>query len=172
MSVLEPRVSSNVGHVWFNITELDLRKLKSRILLGPFTVQLGTRVLTNFEINLAPSLLNFVWQAVPVPLVFLNYYRPGLLFAHFGDAKTLVQWTRIHIGLLLYWRCWATCQCPALDSLLDSFYLVGGVVSHLQGFPTFRALASTRVPKYVRNPARLIYSVVKAIGNTRVGVMR
>jgi hypothetical protein len=66
-------------------------------------VQLGTRVLTNFEINLAPSLLNFVRQDVPVPLVFLNYYRPGLLFADFGDAKTLSRWTRIHIGLLQYY---------------------------------------------------------------------
>jgi hypothetical protein len=112
-------------------------------------VQLGTRVLTNFEINLAPSLLNFVRQAVQVPLVFLNYHRPGLLFADFGDAKTLVRWIRNHIGLLLSWRCWVTCQCPALDSLLDSFYTGGGVVSHLQGFPTFRVLASTRVPIYI-----------------------
>ena len=118
---------------------------------GPCTVQLSTRVLTNFEINLAPSLLNFVRQAVPVPYLFLNYYRPGLLFADFGDAKTLVRWTRNHIGLLLSLRCWVTCQCPALDSLLDSFYSRGGLVSHLQGFPTFRVLASTRVrvPKYI-----------------------
>jgi hypothetical protein len=138
---------------WFNITELILRKLKSRILRGPFTVQLGTRVLTNFEINLASSLLNFVRQAVPEPLIFFNYYRPGLLFADFGDAKTLIRWTRtstsIHIGLLLSCRCWVTCQCPALDSLLDSFYSGGGVVSHLLGFPSFRALASTRVPRYI-----------------------
>ena len=76
---------------WFNITVTKLRKLKSQFLSKPFTVQLGTRVLTNFEINLAPSLLNFVRQAVPVTLVFLNYYRPGLLFAYFGDAKTLVR---------------------------------------------------------------------------------
>ena len=75
---------------WFNITVTNLRKLMSQFLSKPFTVQLGTRVLTNFEINLAPSLLNFVRQAVPVTLVFLNYYRPGLLFAYFGDAKTLV----------------------------------------------------------------------------------
>jgi hypothetical protein len=138
-------------HRWFNITELNLRKLKSQNLSKPFTVQLGTRVLTNFEINLAPSLLNFVRQAVPVPSVFLNYYRPGLLFADFGDAKTLVRWTRDHIGPLLSLRCWVTCQCPALDSLLDSFYSGGGVVSHLRGFPTFRVLASTRgrVPKYI-----------------------
>ena len=134
---------------WFNITELNLRKLKSQILPKPFTVQLGTRVLTNFEINLAPSLLNFVRQAVPVPLVFLNYYRPGLLFTDFRDAKTFVRWTHNHIGLLLSWRCWVTCQCPALDSLLDSFYSRGGLVSHLQGFPTFRVLASTRVPEYI-----------------------
>ena len=108
-------------------------------------------LLTNFEINLAPFLINFVRQAVPVPLVFLNYYRPGLLFADFGDAKTLVRWTRNHIGLLLSLRCWVTGQFPALDSLLDSFYSRGGVVSHLQGFPTFRVLASTRgrVPKYI-----------------------
>jgi hypothetical protein len=108
-------------------------------------VLLGTRVLPIFYINLALSLLNFVRQAVPVPFVFLNYYRPGLLFADFGDAKTLlvVRWTRNHVGLLLSWRCWVTCQCPALDSLLDSFYTGGGVVSHLQGFPTFRVLAST-----------------------------
>ena len=65
-------------------------------------------VLTNCEINLDSSLLNFVRQAVPVSLVFLNHYRPGLLFANFGDAKTLVRWTRNHIGLLLSisWRCW------------------------------------------------------------------
>jgi hypothetical protein len=50
-----------------------------------------------------------VRQAVPVPVVFLNYYRPGLLFADFGDAKTLVRWTLI---ILDYyhpypgWRCW------------------------------------------------------------------
>jgi hypothetical protein len=43
----------------------------------------------------------------------------------------------------------STCQCPALDSLLGSFYSGGGVVSRLQGFPTFRVLASTRVPKYI-----------------------
>ena len=73
------------------MTVTNLRKLKSQFLSKPFTVQLGTRVLTNFEINLAPSLLNFVRQAVPVTLVFLNYYRPGLLFAYFGDAKTLVR---------------------------------------------------------------------------------
>jgi hypothetical protein len=171
---------------------------------GPLTGQLSTRVLTNFGINSAPSLLNFVRQGlhVPVPLVFLregpcsqgaswvvcgsgvpqydflnlycifnsrfcisfswktartkdrqgvddgwggsllNYYRPGLLFADFGGAKTLVQWNRYHIGLLLSWRCWVTCQYPALDS----FYSGGGVVSLLQGFPTFRVLASTRVP--------------------------
>ena len=136
-------------HRWFNITVTNLRKLKSQFLSKPFTVQLGTRVLTDFEIKLAPSLLNFVRQAVPVPLVFLNYYRPGLLFAYFGDAKTLVRWTRNHIGLLLSLRCWVTCQCPALDSLLDFFYSEDGVVSHLQGFPTFRVLASTRVPKYI-----------------------
>jgi hypothetical protein len=112
-------------------------------------VQLSTRVLTNFEIKLAPSLLNFVRQAVPVPLLFLNYCNPGLLFADFGDAKTLVRWTRNHIGLLLSWRCWVIRQCPALDSLLDSFYSGRGVVSRLQGFPTFRVLASTRVPKYI-----------------------
>ena len=112
-------------------------------------MQLSTRVLTNFEINLAPSLLNFVRQAVPVPYLFLNYYRPGLLFADFGDAKPLVLWTPNHIGLLLSLRCWVTCQCPALDSLLDFFYSEDGVVSHLQGFPTFRVLASTRVPKYI-----------------------
>ena len=114
-------------------------------------MQLSSRVRTNFEINLAPSLLNFVRQAVPVTLVFLNYYRPGLLFAYFGDAKTLVRWTLNHIGLLLSLRCWVTCQCPALDSLLDPFYSRGGSVSHLQGFPTFRVLASTRgrVPKYI-----------------------
>ena len=47
-------------------------------------------VLTNCEINLDSSLLNFVRQAVPVSLVILDYYRPGLLFANFGDAKTLV----------------------------------------------------------------------------------
>ena len=65
-------------------------------------------VLTNCEINLDSSLLNFVRQAVPVSPVFLNHYRPGLLFANFGDAKTLVRWTRNHIGLLLSisWRCW------------------------------------------------------------------
>jgi hypothetical protein len=90
---------------WFNITVTNLRKLKSHFLSKPFTVQLGTRVLTNFEIKLAPSLLNFVRQAVPVPLVFLNYYRPGLLFTDFGDAKTLVRWTQNHIGLLLSLRC-------------------------------------------------------------------
>ena len=78
----------------------NLRKLKSQFLSKLYTVQLGTRVLTNFEIKLAPSLLNFVRQAVPLILVFLNYYRPGLLFADFGDAKTLVRWTRIHIA---YW---------------------------------------------------------------------
>jgi hypothetical protein len=137
-----------VIHRWFNITELNLRKLKLQYLSGPFTVQLSTRVLTNFEIKLAPSLINFVRQAVPVPLVFLNYCRPKLLFADFGDAKNLVRWTRNHIGLLLSWRCWVIRQCPALDSLLDSFYSGGGVVSRLEGFPTFRVLASTRVPKY------------------------
>jgi hypothetical protein len=121
----------------------DVRTLSFRV-----TVQLGTRVLTNFEINLAPSLLNFVRQAVPVPLLFLNYYRPGLLFTDFGDAKTLVRWTHNHIGLLLSLRCWVTCQCPALDSLLGFFYSEDGVVSHLQGFPTFRVLASTRVSGY------------------------
>ena len=133
----------------FYIIVTNLRKLKSRYLSKPFTVQLGTRVLTNFEINLAPSLLDFVRQAVPVPLVFLNYYRPGLLFADFGDVKTLVRWTRNHIGLLLSisWRYWVTCQYPALNL----FYSGGGLVSHLQGFPTFRVLASTRgrVPKYI-----------------------
>jgi hypothetical protein len=52
---------------------------------GPFTVQL---IITNFETNLAPYLLNFVRQpAVPVPGVFLHYYRPGLLFADFGAQK-------------------------------------------------------------------------------------
>ena len=67
-----------------------LQNLATRgpILFQKFVI---TRVLTNFEINLAPSLLNFVRQAVPVTLVFLNYYRPGLLFAYFGDAKTLVR---------------------------------------------------------------------------------
>ncbi len=80
---------------------------------------------------------------------FYFCYRRGLLFEDFGDAKTLVRWTRNHIGLLLSLRCWVTCQCPALDSFLDSFYSRGGVVSHLQGFPTFRVLASTRVPKYI-----------------------
>jgi hypothetical protein len=64
---------------------------------GPCTVQLSTRVLTNFEINLAPSA-----QAVPLPYLFLNYYRPGLLFADFGDAKTLVRRTRNHIGQLSF----------------------------------------------------------------------
>ena len=44
-------------------------------------------------------MLNFVRQAVPVPVVFLNYYKPGLLFADLGDAKTVVRWTRNHIGL-------------------------------------------------------------------------
>jgi hypothetical protein len=78
-------------HRWFNITVTNLRKLMSQFWSKPFTVQLGTRVLTNFEINLAPSFLNFVRQAVPVTSVFLNYYRPGLLFAFFGDAKTLVR---------------------------------------------------------------------------------
>jgi hypothetical protein len=71
-----------------------------------------------------------VRQAVPVPWVFLNYHSPGLLFADFGDAKTLVRWTSNHIGLLLSLRCWITCQYPALDS----FYSGGGVVSHLEGF--------------------------------------
>ena len=51
--------------------------------------------------------------------------------------------------LLLSLRCWVTCHCPALDSLLGFFYSEDGVVSHLQGFPTFRVLASTRVPKYI-----------------------
>ena len=122
-----------------------LRKLKSQFLSKPFTVQLGTRVLTNFEINLAPSLLNFVRQAVPVPLVFLNYYRPGLLFADFGDAKTLVRWTRNHIGLLLSLRCWVTCQCPALDSLLDSFYSETGWCHTCKDFLLFGYL---QVPEY------------------------
>ena len=72
---------------------------------GPFTVQSS---ITNCEINLDSSLLNFVRQAVPESQVFLNHYRPGLLFANFGDAKTLLRWTHNHIGLLLSisWRCW------------------------------------------------------------------
>ena len=87
---------------------------------GPCTVQLSTRVLTNFEINLAPSLLNFVRQAVPVPYLFLNYYRPGLLFADFGDAKTFVRWTRNHIGQLSFisWRCWVYLPVPSPRFLL------------------------------------------------------
>ena len=93
----------NLVHRWFNITVTNLRKLKSQFLSKPFTVQLGTRVLTNFEIKLAPSLLNFVRQAVPVPLVFVNYYRPGLLFTDFGDAKTLVRWTHSLIILDYYY---------------------------------------------------------------------
>ena len=59
-------------------------------------------------------------QDVPVPVVFLNYYRPGMLFADFGDAKTLVRWTRNHIGLLLSisWRCWVYLPIPSPGFLL------------------------------------------------------
>jgi hypothetical protein len=87
---------------------------------GPCTVQLSTRVLTNFEINLAPSLLNFVRQAVPVPYLFLNYYRPGLLFADFGDAKLFVRWTRNQVGQLSFisWRCWVYLPVPSPRFLL------------------------------------------------------
>ena len=107
-------------------------------------MQLSTRVLTNFEINLAPSLLNFVRHAVPVPYLFLDYYRPGLLFADFGDAKLLYGGPGIKLDNYHSYPGGAgfTCQYPALDS----FYWDGVVVSHLQGFPTFQVLASTRVP--------------------------
>ena len=84
-------------------------------------------VLTNCEINLDSSLLNFVRQAVPVSLVFLYYYRPELLFANFGDAKTLVRWTRNHIELLLSisWRCWVYLPVPSPKFIL--FGRRGGV---------------------------------------------
>ena len=101
-STRDARDASTLEHRWFNITATNLRKLKSQILSKPYTVQLGTQVLTNFEINLATSLLNFVRQAVPVLLVFLNYYRPGLLFADFGDAKTLVLLLTIIINYYYY----------------------------------------------------------------------
>jgi hypothetical protein len=60
------------------------------------------------------------------------------------DAKTLVRWTLI---ILDYYHPYPggagfTCQYPALDP----FYSGGGVVSHMQGFPTFQVLANTRVP--------------------------
>ena len=60
-----PPMTRKMMKWWFNITVTNLRKLKSQILSKPYTVQLGTRLLTNFEINLAPPLLNFVRQAVP-----------------------------------------------------------------------------------------------------------
>ena len=65
-------------------------------------------------------MINFVRQAVPVSLVFLNYYRPGLLFADFGDAKTFVRWTRNHIGQLSFisWRCWVYLPVPSPRFLL------------------------------------------------------
>jgi hypothetical protein len=126
----------------------DRQVLKSRNFNpGPFTVQLSRILLTNFEINLAPSLLNFVRQAVPVPVIFLNYYRPGLLFADFGDAKTLVRWTRNHIGLLLSisWRCWDYLPEPSPRFLL--FGRRGCVtLARFSYFPGTRVLASTRVP--------------------------
>jgi hypothetical protein len=137
---------------WFNIIVTNLRKLKSQFLSKPLTMQLGTRVLTNFEKqNLAPSLLNFVSQAVPVPLVFLNYYRPGLLFTDFGDAKTLVRWTRNHIWTIIILEVLGYLPVPSPRFTPRFLFSRGGLVSHLQGFPTFRVLASTRgrVPKYI-----------------------
>ena len=45
-----------------------------------------------------PALLNlpvpgFTVRVANTEWYFKNYYRPGLLFADFGDAKTLVRWT-------------------------------------------------------------------------------
>jgi hypothetical protein len=107
-----------------------VKSWQTRRLRGEISIQdrlLCSWVLTNFEINLAPSLLNFVRHAVPVPLVFLNYYRPGLLYPDFGDAKTLVRWTRNHIGLLLSisWRCWVYLPVPSPKFML--FGRRGGV---------------------------------------------
>ena len=110
---------SFIGYKYVTWTHRILSKVdKTRRLWGGISIQdhlLCSWVITNFELNLAPSLLNFVRQAVPVPVVFLNYYKPGLLFADLGDAKTVVRWTRNHIGLLLSisWRCWVYLPVPS-----------------------------------------------------------
>jgi hypothetical protein len=120
---------------------------KTRRLWGEISIQdrvLCSWVLTNFEINLAPSLINFVRQAVPVPLVFLNYYIPGLLFADFGDAKTLVRWTLNHIGQLSFisWRCWVYLPVPSPRFLL--FGRWGGVtLVRFSYFPSTSKCPST-----------------------------
>ena len=86
----------------------------------------------------------FIFKLLQTRTAFRRFRRRK----NFITVDPYSYWTT---AILLSWRCWVTCKCPALDSLLDSFYSVGGVVSHLQGFPTFRVLASTRgqVPKYI-----------------------
>jgi hypothetical protein len=57
---------------------------------GPFTVQLSTN---EFWYKLGSLLAKFCkagCNSTRVLSVFLNYCRPGLLFADFADAKTLV----------------------------------------------------------------------------------
>jgi hypothetical protein len=71
-------------------------------------VQLSDRVLTNFEINLAPSLLNFVRQAVPVPFVFLKFLQTRTAFRRFRGRKNFSTvdpysyWTIIILEVLGY----------------------------------------------------------------------
>ena len=126
---------------------------KTRRLWGEISIQdrvLCSWVLTNVEINLAPFLINFVRQAVPVSLVFLNYYRPGLLFADFGDAKTFVRWTRNHIGQLSFisWRCWVYLPVPSPRFLL--FGWRGGVtLARFSYFPgTCKYLSTFSLQRY------------------------
>ena len=126
---------------------------KTRRLWGEISIQdrvLCSWVLTNVEINLAPFLINFVRQAVPVSLVFLNYYRPGLLFADFGDAKTFVRWTRNHIGQLSFisWRCWVYLPVPSPTFLL--FGWRGGVtLARFSYFPgTCKYLSTFSLQRY------------------------
>jgi hypothetical protein len=133
---------------------------RSRVEISIQDRLLCSWVLTDCEINLASSSLNFVRQAVPVPLVFLNYYRPGLLFANFGDAKTLVP----AIVLEFYPGGAGFCQYPALDSFSlgiggGGWYSGGEVASHswshLQGFPTFK-VRYLQVPEYLQ-PSTLLF---------------
>ena len=143
---------SFIGYKYVTWTHRILSKVdKTRRLWGGISIQdhlLCSWVITNFELNLAPSLLNFVRQAVPVPVVFLNYYKPGLLFADLGDAKTVVRWTRNHIGLLLSisWRCWVYWPVPS-PRLFLFVMRVGVTLARFSYFPRTCKYLSTFSPQ-------------------------
>ena len=116
--------------------------------LGPCTVQLCTRVLTNFWNKLGPLVAKFCKAGCTSTIFIFKLLQTRTAFRRFRGRKNFSTvdpksyWTII---IHILGGAGFTCQCPALDSLLDSFYSEAGWCHTCKDFLLFGYL---QVPEY------------------------